>query len=339
MDGDASDAVTAPGLGDAAADLPTVLARLDADQADDRRAAIDTIRESLADRPGAYLPAVPKLRTLLEDPESDAHEEIAYCLAELAIESPTDVAPSTDVLVAFADQHPTHPATGDLLRCLAVVAAASPSDVADHVATIADVIDRRPGYDSRGLRLIQRVSVASPDAVEPAVPILSDALAADPEENGVLVLSSLGRFVRSAGSLPTLAFVDPATTLVDHEETALRRNAVGCLADVAWEVPSAVEPATADLADVLAHEDPETRANAAAALARVAAGTDASLERVETSLLAVLEDDRERVRANACVAIGHGRLEGATDRLEALAREDPSAAVRERAEWALNRRS
>ena len=324
---------------DEAFDLPSVLARLDTDDRDEQRAAVEAIRETLSDDPTVCLPTVPKLRRLLERSDVEFHDDVAYCLAELATESTADVAPSTAEIVAFAAANPARPATGELLRCLATIAADRPSAVADHADAIADVVDRRPGYDRWGLQVFQQLSAATPDAVRPAVPVLTEALEADPERHGVPVLSAVGRLARTETPLPTLDVVDPALELVDHADVPLRRNAVGCLADVARRTPAAVEPAVPALATALEHEDGETRANAAVAIARVSAAFPAALEPVRERLLARLDDDRDRVRANACVALGHGRVGAAADRLETLARDDPNPDVRERASWALDRLS
>ncbi|MXV64308.1 HEAT repeat domain-containing protein [Natronorubrum sp. JWXQ-INN-674] len=322
----------------AAFDLPSVLAQLDRQEPTAQRAAVETIRDTLDDHPGACLPTVPKLRALLEQ-EVEFHGSIAYCLAELAMESPEDVAPSIDEIVSFADDRAPQPATAELLRCLAAIAAERPDTVAEHTATIAGVIDRRSDYDRWGLRIFQRVSRERPAAIEPAVPVLTDALAANPGTNGVSVLSTLGRLARAETSLPSLEFVDRAVDLVEHDDASLRNNALGCLADVARHAPSAVEPARPELAAALEHADPDTRANAAVAIARVAAGTGAEFDAADGPLLALLTDDHDRVRANACVAVAHGELEAATDRLAALANRDPDPDVRERAEWALERLS
>ncbi|SFC06772.1 hypothetical protein SAMN05444422_104105 [Halobiforma haloterrestris] len=126
-------------------DLPSVLARLDDPTPATRREAVDRIRDAIdhEERPERCLPAVPKLRTLLEEStaEIDYHDEVAYCLAELAAESPTDVAPSTDAIAGFVDDHDSHAATPDLLRCLAAVAAERPAAVGDHLETLAVGLD------------------------------------------------------------------------------------------------------------------------------------------------------------------------------------------------------
>lgn len=337
MDGEGGRAVETSRSDDGEFDLPAVLARLDADDRDEQRAAVAAVRDTLADEPAVCLPTVPKLRRLLGDADVDFHEEVAYCLAELATESTADVAPSTDEIVAFAADNPEGPATGELLRCLATIAVDQPSALVDHVDAVADAIDRRPGYDRRGLKIFQRLSAETPGAIQSAVPILTAALEADPERHGVPVLSAVGRLARSQTPLPTLEFVHPALELVDHDAVPLRRNAVGCLADVARRTPTAVEPAVPALATALEHDDGETRANAAVAIARVTAELTSALEPVREPLLERLTDDHDRVRANAAVALGHGRVDAAANRLSTLAHEDPNPDVRERASWALDR--
>lgn len=339
MDANGGEAIEQQRPDSAAFDLPSVLARLDTGDPTEQRAAVATIRDALADHPGACLPTVPKLRGLLEQPAIEFHEAVAYCIAELATESSADVAPSVDVIVSFAADHAEQRATHELLRCLATIAGEQPSSLVDHADTIADVVDSRPGYDRWGIRVFQRLSADIPAAVEPAVSVLSDALSAAPEAHGSPALSALGRLARSETSLPTLEFVDDAIALVDHDDASLRNNAIGCLADVARHNPVAVEPAVPAIAAALDHDDPETRANAAVAIARVATETTDVVEPARERLLALLEDDHERVRANACVALGRGGVETATSRLAALASDDPEPTVRERADWALNRLS
>lgn len=126
-------------------DLPSILARLDDPTPATRREAVARIRDAIdhEERPERCLPAVPKLRTLLEvsTTEIDFHDEVAYCLAELAAESPTDVAPSTDAIAGFVDEHASHAATPDLVRCLAAVATDRPVAVSDHLEALAIGLD------------------------------------------------------------------------------------------------------------------------------------------------------------------------------------------------------
>lgn len=328
-------------------DVPAVLAQLDRRDPAEQRVAVETIRDRIADAPRACVPTVPKLRALLEQANLEYHETVAYCLAELADEFPADVAPSVEELVTFAGENPTTPATGEVLRCLEAVAREQPSTVADHVASIVDVIDERPGYDEWGLRLVQHVSHSNPAATTPAVPVLLDALEADPAATGTQVLPVFGRLART-GRLSSAcesaetgsgfeSLLEETTPLLDHHVDALRRNAIGCLADVATHSPTAVTPSSPALVGALESLDPRTQANAAVVFARVAMETDAIPERARDPLVATLAADHERVRANACVAIGYGRVESASDRLETVVDEDPEPSVRERAEWALER--
>ena len=337
MDGEGGNAVGRPSPEGETFDLPSVLAQLDTQESAEQRAAVETIRGALSDSPDACLPTVPKLRSLLEQPELEYHETVAACLADLASESPADVAPSTDEIVAVAADRPDRPATRELLRCLANVAADRPAVVAEHAETIAEVLEQRQGVTPEGLDLVQQLSIDHPAAVEPAFHVLTDALATDPEAFGARALSPLGRLAHSETPLPTLEFLEDAMAVVDHDDDSLRNNAIGCLADIAQHRPAAVEQATADITAALEHDDPKTRANATVVVARLAEHTGRIAEPARESVLESLADEHDRVRANACVAIGHAGIETATARLETLAREDPDRSVRERADWALNR--
>ncbi|MEY7847709.1 HEAT repeat domain-containing protein [Natrarchaeobius sp. A-rgal3] len=118
-------------------DLPSVLVQLDDRTPATQREAVRTIRDNVEERPRVCLPAVPKLRALLAQPSLECHDTVAYCLAELAEESPVDVAPSVDEIVAFLANDPPPETAADLLRCLESIAVARPDVLADHVDVIA----------------------------------------------------------------------------------------------------------------------------------------------------------------------------------------------------------
>jgi HEAT repeat protein len=314
-------------------DLPLVLAGLDATDSTTRQEAVRTVRDGVESEPGTYVPTVPKLRELLREPEFELREAVASSLAELAIEAPSDVAPSADALVAITAENPDAPATGELLRCLAAVAAERPTALADHVPEIVDVTAAREG-DEWGIRTLAHVSRARPEALEPALGLLTETLASAPDDDAVPALSVLGRLARSETELSSLAFVEHAIDLLDCDDGELRRNAIGCLADVAHRRPEAVEPARSQVQAALESDDPKTRANAAVTIGRVAAADPSVVEPVRSRLVELLEDDHQYVRANACIALGQGNVTEARDRLSTLATGDPEPSVRDRAAWA-----
>jgi len=151
MDGEWGEAVE-PGAGAAGIDLPSVLAQLDEQEPAEQRAAVRRIRTAIDERSqaAAYVPTVPKLRALLERPAIDFRDDIAACLADLAAQAPTDVAPSTGSIVAVAVGNADEPMVEDLLRCLATVAAERPDVLVEHAAAITEVLERRNGSDRWG---------------------------------------------------------------------------------------------------------------------------------------------------------------------------------------------
>ncbi|AGB37273.1 HEAT repeat domain-containing protein [Natronococcus occultus] len=316
-----------------AVDLPLVLSQLDATDPETRRDAVRRVRDGVDEEPCTYMPTVPKLRELLSDPGFELREAVAYSLAELAAEAPSDVAPSADAIVAAAADDQESPTAGELLRCLAAVTEERPTAVVEHVPAIVDLTEARDG-DVHGIRTMAHVARARPDALEPALSLLTETVAPEPDDGAVAALSVLGRLGRSTAELSSLVFLDHAVELADREDAELRRNAVGCLADVAHRHPERVEPACPRLRSALESGDPETRANAAVTFGRVAAVEPSVVEPVRSQLLALLEDDHRYVRASACTALGHGDVTEARERLSTLATGDPEPTVRDRAAWA-----
>ncbi|QSW98774.1 HEAT repeat domain-containing protein [Haloterrigena alkaliphila] len=210
---------------DAAFDLPSVLARLDTREPAEQRAAVAAIHDALTDRPEACLPAVPKLRDLLAQPEIDFRERVGYCLAELATVSPSDVAPSTDGIVSVIVDDPAAPATDELLRCLETIAAERPSAVADHVGAIATVLDSRPSHDRRGVRVLRDIATDRPEAIEPAASVLVAALESDDPAIRADACTALGhaRLEAAADRLEGLAHRDPEPTVRERADWALGR--------------------------------------------------------------------------------------------------------------------
>lgn len=181
--------------GDAAAgaefNLPAVLAQLDATDADAQRRAVRTIQAHVDDRPEACIPAVPKLRTLLERSDREYHEAVAYCLAELAVESAADVAPSADEIVSFVNERPSHPATADCCRCLAAIADERPGALVDRVDALVPALESDAAAARANAALaLARVADASdglleqtdtPDAFDGVRALLADLERADPD--------------------------------------------------------------------------------------------------------------------------------------------------------------
>ncbi|AEH37575.1 HEAT repeat domain-containing protein [Halopiger xanaduensis] len=189
--GGSSSSPTLHGDADAEFNLPAVLAQLDATDADVQRQAVRTIRAHVDDRPEACIPTVSKLRTLLERPDLEYHEAVAYCLAELAEESAADVAPSADEIVSFATERPSHPATADCCRSLAAIADERPGALVDRVDALVPTLES----DDATVRANAALALArvadgadgpleqtdTPDVLEDVRAILADLERTDPD--------------------------------------------------------------------------------------------------------------------------------------------------------------
>lgn len=149
MDGERSGADES-GIPPPAIDLPAVLAGLDAEA--ERREAVATVREAVDGEPAACAPTIPKLRDLLVEGTTE-ETTVAYCLAEIAEASPTDVAPSADDIADFvAKEHPS-PAATEGFRALAAVAETRPEALEDDADRLVRTIEAGPGPDRGSPRL------------------------------------------------------------------------------------------------------------------------------------------------------------------------------------------
>lgn len=221
---DASNERVAPGPG-GALDVPAVLVALDSDDPSVQREAVETIRDTLEDEPECCLPTVPKLRDALERPSIDFHDLVADCLAELAAESPNDVAPSAGTVAEFAREREPGPETTAALRCLAHVAVERPDSIVDHAGAVVEAVERADGIERWGITLLARLSSERPEAVEPAMPTLSAALCDDRESVRRDACRALGRAGTPAvrDRLEDVAATDPSPAVRNWARWATER--------------------------------------------------------------------------------------------------------------------
>ncbi|MCU4740297.1 HEAT repeat domain-containing protein [Natronoglomus mannanivorans] len=315
-------------------ELPSILARLDADDPETQREAVMAVREVVDERPSACTPTVPKLRALLGRSEIDCDEGIVACLAALAADSPTDVAPSTDEIVSFVESTSSSRARTTAFRCLVSIATHQPGAVVDHVDSLVDVLEE--GLDEWGLSLVSTLTRTHPQAVTSAVPVLVTALESDPERYGSTACPALGRLVRvepEAGADDEI--LEVLVSLVRTGDPPLRADAIDCLGGVAAHEPTAVDAAVPTIARALESDAVEVRVVAARTIARVAAGSGTTVDPAEERLRERLADEEPAVRRNACLALGYSDALEARDRLETLSRTDPNVTVRNCASWAV----
>ncbi|AXR78362.1 hypothetical protein [Natrarchaeobaculum sulfurireducens] len=163
-------------------DLPSVLAQLDGRTPAECRDAVETVQTHVAENPDACLPTVPKLRTLLEQPDVDCQADAAYCLAELAEHSPVDVAPSADELATFVAERPAHDATPALIRSLAAISSDRPDALVDHVDALDIALENdAPEARAAGATAFGRLATETDATVDPVRDRLAELAADDPD--------------------------------------------------------------------------------------------------------------------------------------------------------------
>lgn len=229
-------------------DIPLVLAQLDATDPATRGDAVETVYSTVDDTPAACAPTIPKLKGLLERSDLECHESerVLYCLAELAGESPTDVAPSAGTIASFAADTDSLRARREALRCLATVADMCPNPLIDHVEDVLEALDGDAASDDCPteweLTVLSRLSRDVPGEISPAVPVLVDALEAAPTRNGPIVCPILTRVIRAdSDSELSLEFVETMQTIGRTGDETIREDVLECLETVVRYYPDAIE--------------------------------------------------------------------------------------------------
>lgn len=232
-------------------DLPALFVQLDADEPRQRQQAVETVRSIVDDRPDAVVPTVPKLRSILSHPTTDGspaatdstavpsaadsgtvppetgiHEDVAYCLAELASVSPDDVVPLVDELTAFVTDSGSDPATPEVLRCLSIIARERPGALVDHLDSIAGALEHpEPTTRAATATILAHVSAAIPETDLPGEDRLVELLADDDPNVRSSACAALGE-ARVEGARPrleTLATDDPEPDVRERASQALAR--------------------------------------------------------------------------------------------------------------------
>lgn len=263
-------------------------------------------------------------------------ETLLLCLSRIAAAHPADVAPVRDSVVDRLN-----PAGGDLNAaasiCLVQLVSGDPGLWVGEVDLFAKLLDADDDATRRhAAHALSEIAEEHPAAVAPALPAMEEACSAEDEEILKKVTATLGRlaWADAETAAPCLPAVTP---LLDHEDVAVRANAVGTVADIAADCPGDVAPHLDAVTDLLDDADPRVRRNATATLARVAAANEPLPTPIDGGLMELLDDPDMMVRTLACRAIGYHEVPAALELLRPMATDDPEAAVREAAQWAIDR--
>lgn len=317
--------------------LPKLLALLEAGDSGPRREALKALKAVAAVRAGDCRPAIPILRSGLEESGRFVTRDAMTVLRRIGEDTARDIAPLSDDLKPFLrseDRRVRREAT----RCIAAIAAEDASAVVDATPDLATIIaDRSPGL-SDAVHALSRLSREYPDRVRPVGSDLGEIVCDESLSEGTRLnaTAALGQIVEEFPSVG-LEVVEDLEPLLESKNHKLRNNAVGLLGAVAIVHSDAVEPYTDAIADLLQVEDPHTRAHATAALSRVAQDFPGAVADLTPLLKTCLADDVAQVRKNACWALGYLEAEEATSQLAETARQDEDEGVRRRASWAVDR--
>ena len=300
------------------------------------RAALQALTDVAAVRPSDCTPALPIVRSLLDE-EPEAPGPTLGVIRAIGEAEPAAVAPLVSVIVPYLDR-PSGRVRREAAHCLANVAAEYPEDVTDAVPGLETLVeDGLPGQ-THAVYVFTRVADEHPDEVKPVADTLATVVGDESLPDRVR-LNATGALGRVVGEYPSVGvdIVDEAIALTDAEDPKLRNNAVGLIADVARVHTDVVEPHVEAIAPLLTVDDTYTRINASGALSRVAEDFPGSVRDLSGEFIDLLTDDSPAVRENACWGLGYLQASEAEEDLRRRVREDESEEVRSRASWALSR--
>ncbi len=317
--------------------VSAILTVIETGDDDATHAGVAALRQVARDRPEECTPAVPILRSLLDDKSGIGILNVVGTLRHIAEESPSDVAPLIEDLEPYLN-HKRPSVRAEATRTVAAVGDADPADSVACVQALASVIEDRAPGTLHALHALACVSRDHPDAIEPVTETLRSYLTGDdiPDNAALNAISALGRFVgKNQGE--GVEVVDAVAAHLDAENTKLRANAAGFVSDVSLVHTMAVRDHLVDLLPLLDDEDPYCRINASAAVSRLAEDFPDDVAPHIDRFVARLDDDNEIVRENACWGLGYlgPRAADTADDLERCLNDDEPD-VRQRAQWALD---
>lgn len=296
--------------------------------------ALKTIQTLAETRPTDCLPAIPLLRELLSNEPHRGH--VLGALRKLSEASAPDITPLIDDIIPYLES-PSPEIIRDATKCVMEVADHDPAEISTAVPVLAELLTTETKTGEYAAFAISSVSRENPHSLHTVDDSLQDAIVDRRlSDQGLLnILAALGRLTQATEEAPT-AIVDALVEFLDTENKKLRNNAMGLLSDIAIHNTVVIRPHAETIQELLTVSDTYTRVNASGSIARIAEDFPEAVEPAIPDLIPLLSDEDEIVRENACWALGHMQATTAKQDLEALARTDDHASVRQRAVWALD---
>lgn len=300
-----------------------------------RRLALLALAGLAATDPTAALAAVPQVTAGLTDADPAVGAEALAVLSSVASEYPEEVTSAAAEVVEYLSVATPAELRTDAVRIVAAIADPNPGAVVDAVPRLAALLEEDTTVDGTILAALYHVAAASPDAVAPVVPQLTEHIETG---EGSRLLAAFGVLGMIAKEYPHVAAetIPAVRASLDAGHPKVRANAAGLLADLAAEYPERVLPAVPRVIELLDDADEHARYNATSILARVAESHPAAVEPATDLLLDALDEEFSYARSNACWALGSLDATEALDRLREVERDDPHEEVRRAASVAVD---
>lgn len=309
------------------AEVDALLSTIETSEGKQQRVALAHLAEVVTKAPAEHTDVVDPMVELLTGPPPAIQGEALGILSQTGETKPEVTRPAVERAIELATDS-VHPLLQtEALQFLAMVTEHDPAPVTEAVPQLTALL-RDDTIDSETVaRILASIARVEPDALVDVVPRVELFLETEPGRGHVWALEAVGQMSKEHANI-TAEVIPTAAELITAEETPLRSNALGVLADLADEYPDKVKPWTSDIIELMEDSDEKVRYNATATLTRIADEYPDVASPATDKLLAVLDDELADTRFNACWALKYINATSAIEKLREIAETDPDADVR-----------
>lgn len=315
--------------------LDAVLTKIDSEDGKPQRLALAELADIADSNPDKSVTAVEPMMALLGDASPAVQAEALGILTSIADTNSDAVRPAVDPAIDLLSGSTHHLLRNEALQFLATFAGHDPEPLTETVPRLATLLHDEETDPEPIARALLAIARSDPDSLLPIVPKLERYLETDPQQAHVWVLGAVGHLSKIHPGIAKET-IPIAADLIDAEESVLRSNAAGVLADLADEYPSEVKSIVPRAIELLQDDDNHARYNASSILARVAEAHPEAAEPATEQLVDVLDDDMADTRFNACWALKYTNATAAVEKLTEVATTDPDEDVRNVARMAVD---
>ena len=189
----------------------------------------------------------PPRRSLAFNKAPAVQGEALGILKSIADTNPEAVRPAVEPAIDLLSGDIHHLLRNEALQFLTTFAGHDPEPLTETVPRLATLLHDEETDPEPIARALLAIARSDPDSLLPVVPKLERYLETEPQQAHVWVLGAVGHLSKIHPGIAKET-IPIAADLIDAEESVLRSNAAGVLADLADEYPSEVKSLTSSSA-------------------------------------------------------------------------------------------